>query len=144
MMKSRSKNVILASMNKFRLATTAAIVTVVLALSGCGSTEVESSGATESQRETPAPESTPAPDPRAEHYIAAVNRNWETCWPLIADDVPVLTFRPSKKALREGYVDVKFIAETLSFEVGKWGDGSDSTIPDSITDFRVEKAGCYD
>ena len=123
-----------------RIIITTALLSALLFVSGCAShTEIEapSAEATSSARE-------PEVDARAQYYIDWVNKRWGTCWPLIGDDEPSLQFREDKMSAREGYVDAVFIAETLTFSVGKLGDGSVATFPDKHTDWRVDKAGCYD
>ena len=121
-------------MNK-RIYVITALLLAIFLVPGCASTNTPTE---------PVVASSPEVDARAQHYIDAVNKNWATCWPLIAEDEPELMFREDKEALREGFVDVVFIAETLTFSVGKWANGDDATWPEGITDFRVEKAGCYD
>lgn len=86
----------------------------------------------------------PEVDPRAQFWVDAVAENWETCWPLLGDDTPVYSFREDEDGLRVGYVDVEFVAETLTFIVGKGNGGANLTFPDELTALRVEGAGCYE
>jgi hypothetical protein len=121
-------------MNK-RIYVIIALLPALILLPGCAATI---------RPTDPVVTSSPVVDVRAQHYIDAVIKNWATCWPLIADDEPVLQFRDDQEAAREGYVDVVFIAETLTFSVGKWANGDDAIWPEGNTDARVDKAGCYD